>query len=75
MASAASRLIARDGDTLDDLLWRERALGPDALASVLAINPGLAALGAVLTAGTSVVLPALPRSNAPPVLEIVQLWT
>lgn len=66
-------LISRQGDTLDELLWRERSLGAADIAGVLASNPGIADLGAVLPIGTTVTVPA---STAPTqtVLPLIQLW-
>ena len=68
-------LTAQQGDTLDALLWRGRRLGSSALATVLAANPGLAALGAVLPAGIRVAVPAtLTTRDTVPVRDLVQLW-
>lgn len=64
---------ARQGDTLDQLLHRERALGPEALNTVLAANPGLAALGAILPTGTPVIVP--PAAQAAPVeRQLLDFW-
>ena len=64
---------ARQGDTLDQLLHRERALGPEALGTVLAANPGLAQLGAVLPTGTAVTVP--PAAQAAPVeRQYLDFW-
>lgn len=69
---AASTLTARQGDTLDALLWREAALGPAALASVLEANPGIAGLGPILPAGTTVTVPATaPTADT---LPLINLW-
>ena len=65
-------ITASDGDTVDALIWRERGLGPSDLAAVFELNPGLAALGAILPAGHPVTVPA--GSASPQTLEIVQLW-
>lgn len=70
---ATMTIHAREGDTLDALLWRERGLGPAEFAGVLTRNPGLAARGAVLPAGTPVVVPA-PVTAATPTLPLIQLW-
>lgn len=69
----ASVITARQDDTLDGLIWRERGLGIADAPAVLAANPGVAALGAILPAGTKVIIPAV---NAPivAVRDIVQLW-
>ena len=64
---------AQQGDPLDGLRWRERGLGPDELAPVLAANPGLADLGPILPMGTAVVVPA-SASPAPRTLPLIQLW-
>lgn len=61
------------GDTLDALLWRERGLGPADLPAVLAVNPGLSALGAVLPKGTAVTVPDL-AAPADPIRDTVNLW-
>jgi len=68
----ADTVTARQGDTLDGLIWRERGLSAANLGPVLAANPSLAALGAVLPAGTPVILPDTPA--APVVRDIIQLW-
>ncbi|WP_313539782.1 tail protein X [Sphingomonas sp.] len=70
----ADLLTARQGDTLDELLWRERSLGPEALDAVLAANPGLADRGPTLPIGTPVTLPLI-AAQALPVRETVQLWS
>lgn len=63
---------ARDGDTVDQLLWRHRARTGGVTEATLALNPGLAALGETLPAGTAVRLP--PASTAPSRRAVVQLW-
>lgn len=70
----ADRLISAQGDTLDELLWRERGLGAEALDAVLSANPGLGDLGAILPIGTPVLIPTI-ATPAIPVREIVQLWS
>jgi phage tail protein X len=65
-------LRARQGDTLDGLLWRERGLRSADLAPVLEANPGLAALGPVLPTGTAVLVP--DTAPAPVTRDLVQLW-
>lgn len=70
----ADQLRARQGDTLDGLIWRERGLGPADLSAVLEANPGLAALGAVLPIGTPVIIPAI-SVPAIAVRDVVQLWS
>lgn len=71
-ASAATRSIASlHGETLDALCWRARGSTAD-LAAVYAANPGLAAAGPILPAGTEVLLPATSASVNR--RETVQLW-
>lgn len=66
-------LRARQDDTLDRLIWREAALGPEALPAVLDANPGLADLGAVLPIGALVTVPPT-ASQAAATLPLIQLW-
>lgn len=68
----AEVIYARQGDTLDGLIWRARRLDAANLPAVLAANPGLAALGAVLPAGIAVTLP--DTAPASTVRDIIQLW-
>lgn len=72
----ARRLTARQGDTLDQLLFREAGLGPSALTRVLEANPGLADLGPILPTGTAVVVPApaVAAGNATRLRPLLQLW-
>ncbi len=69
----ADVIHARQGDTLDQLIHRDRGLGPEALGDVLAANPGLAQLGSVLPAGTPVTIPEAART-APVERAILHLW-
>lgn len=68
-------LIAQDGDTLDDLAWREARLGPDALVPLFKANPRLCEK-TVLSAGDRVTIPPALLSNPAPSRTIarVQLW-
>jgi phage tail protein X len=70
---AADQVIARQGDTVDGLMWRDRGLQPADLPAVFEANPGLAAKGDVLPAGTVV---TVPESAAPAArtLPLIQLW-
>lgn len=66
------QVIAQQGDSIDYLCWRH--LGTtDAVEATLLLNPGIAALGAVLPMGTAVILPdtvvETPRSTS-----FIQLW-
>lgn len=71
------RLTAKQGDKLDQLLWREAGLGPGEITRVLDANPGLADLGTILPLGTVVIVPATvtQEGNANRVLPLVQLWS
>ncbi|MFT3967095.1 MAG: tail protein X [Sphingobium sp.] len=70
--AAATILTAREGDMLDALLLRDAALGPAALGTVIDANPGLAALGPILPAGTKVTVPATaPTADT---LPLTNLW-
>lgn len=62
---------AMQGDTIDSLCWRHLG-SSSAVEAVLALNPGLAALGAILPNGTPVTLP----DEAPAVRQAnrIQLW-
>jgi phage tail protein X len=66
-------LRARQGDTLDALLHRERSLGSAAVGIVLRANRGLAELGATLPVGTPVTVPD-EALVAPRTVPLVQLW-
>jgi len=68
-----SRAVAQDGDTVDAICWRELGRTRGVTEQVLALNPGLAALGTRLPAGTVVQLPE-PAASSPPILETVTLW-
>ena len=72
---AVQRLVAKAGDKLDLLLWRDAGLGPNDIARVLDANPGLADLGAVLPLGTVVTVPASTETGTARVLPLIQLWS
>lgn len=65
------RVITRDGDVLDDLIWHHYGRS-DLLAAVLEANPSLAQLPPVLTAGLVIDLPDLPLPVEEPV---IRLWS
>jgi phage tail protein X len=69
----ADVLTAKQGDTLDELIWRERSLGAADIGRVLRLNPGIADLGAVLPLGTTVAMP-VSMAPAPRTLPLIQLW-
>lgn len=65
------QIIAQQGDTLDLICARYYGHTEGVFETVLAANPGLAELGAVLPHGTPVELPDVQTS---PVTETVNLW-
>ena len=75
--AAAQRLRSIQGDTLDQLLWRDAGLGPGELTRVLDANAGLADLGPILPIGTVVLIPATATktASATRVLPLTQLWS
>jgi phage tail protein X len=70
----ATVLRASQGDTLDELLWREMNLGPADLPAVLAANPGIADAGVVLPTGTVVTVATAQASPTTAVRPLIQLW-
>lgn len=72
--AAEQRLVARSGDKLDLLLWRDAGLGPAEISRVCDANPGLADLSPILPLGTIVFVPATADISAPRTLPIIQLW-
>lgn len=71
----ARQVTAQPDETIDALCWR--ALGrSEPVEAVYAANPGLAALGPRLPAGTSVIIPDTATAATPAaVRDIVQLWS
>ncbi|WP_260925449.1 tail protein X [Novosphingobium sp. 9] len=65
---------AMDGETVDEICWRELGRTAGVTEQVLALNTGLAALGTRLPAGTQVTLPEVSAA-APAMRETVQLWS
>lgn len=65
------RVIASQGDTLDALCYRRYGRTEGVVETVLAVNPGLAELGAVLPHGTAVELPVVESSTTS---ETINLW-
>lgn len=65
------RVIASQGDTLDALCYRRYGRTEGVVEAVLAVNLGLAELGAVLPHGTTVELPVVESSTAS---ETLNLW-
>ncbi|MCA1199129.1 tail protein X [Sphingomonas sp. R647] len=69
---AAMTVPARQGERLDQLVWRAIGGGPAAVEVVLGANRGLAGLGPVLPEGRAVLIPE--TSPAAQRVELVQLW-
>lgn len=65
------RVITRDGDVLDALIWQHYGRS-EVLSAVLEVNPTLAQLPPVLTAGLVIELPELPLPAEAPV---IRLWS
>ena len=74
MTASLEMVRARDGDTLDALIWRERNLGPADLPAVLAANPGVAALGPILPKGQPINLPAIAAPATAVRTDVLNLW-
>jgi phage tail protein X len=68
-----ARVMAQQGDTVDLICWRHYGATAGITEQVLAANPGLAALGAVLPLGTAVLLPELTEAPAP-TQPLINLW-
>ncbi|MGO4735993.1 tail protein X [Bosea sp. 2KB_26] len=67
--------VRKDGMTLDLVVWQALdRLDPGVVEAVLALNPGIADLGAVLPVGTFVELPE-PQAPQPRLRETVVLWS
>ena len=65
------QLRSLQGDTLDLILFRHYGYTAGITEQVLNLNPGLAALGPVLPAGTFINMPAAPTQAEQP---LIQLW-
>ena len=66
------RVIAQQGDTVDDLCWRHFGRTRGLVEVVLEMNPNLADHGPVLPHGVAVELPEAPNDQPTP--PRVQLW-
>lgn len=64
---------AREGETVDEVCWRVLGRTSNVTEQVLELNPGIAALGPKLPAGTELILPDRAEA-APAVRETIQLW-
>jgi len=65
------RVITRDGDVLDAIVWKHYGRS-DVIAAVLEANPHLALMPPVLSAGLLIELPDLPLPVEAPV---IRLWS
>jgi len=65
--------IARQGDTLDLICWRELGTTAGVVEQAFELNRGLAEAGPIIAEGTPVVLPDPPATAAAP-RETVNLW-
>jgi len=74
MTASLDLVRAREGDTLDALIWRERNLGPADLPAVLAANPGVASLGSILPKGQPINLPAIAAPAIAVRTDVLNLW-
>lgn len=66
-------VLARQGDTVDGLCWRELGATTGVVEQVLELNRGIADIGPILPEGTPVVLPDRANVSAP-VLSNIKLW-
>lgn len=64
---------SQQGDTLDALVFRYLGASSGYVEQALALNPALAAMGAVLPAGTIVTLPAATAATST-ALDSISLW-
>lgn len=69
---AALTIPARQGERLDQLVWRAIGGGPAAVEAVLAANRGIAGLGPVLPEGHPVLITVV--APAAQTLDLIQLW-
>ncbi|MCD9124026.1 tail protein X [Cupriavidus sp. UGS-1] len=66
------RVRARQGDTVDLLVFRHFGRTRGLVETVLEMNPGLADLGPILPIGTEVELPSAPADQ--PTKPLLQLF-
>ncbi len=73
--AAAVTLMARDGDTLDELAWRDAGMGPESLPAFLTANSRLCEQ-VILTAGTRVIVPPelIAAPGEIPTRKMTNLW-
>ena len=70
---SANTVTARQGDTISSIAYRVGGNSRGMVEQILALNPGLCELPALLPMGTPVRLPAQERPAAP-VLPSINLW-
>jgi len=70
---AMFEVTAHKGDTIDALCWRHLGRTAGVTEQAIALNPGLAAAGPILTEGQAIILPAAADA-APSIRETVNLW-
>jgi len=70
---AMFEVTAHKGDTVDALCWRHLGRTAGVTEQAIALNPGLAASGPILTEGQPVTLPEAVDA-APSIRETVNLW-
>jgi phage tail protein X len=70
----ARTATALQGETVDEVCWRVLGYTRTVVEQVLDLNPGLAALGPRLPAGTVIALPEASSSAATQTLETISLW-
>lgn len=68
------RVIANQGDTVDQICQRHYGYTAGITEQVYAANHGLAELGPILPLGTAVTLPDLPTKPAETTRQLVNLW-
>lgn len=67
--------IRGDNLTADLLLWRVHGVrGQELIEELMTLNPGLADVGPILTPGSTVIVPDIPRKEAFATREIITLF-
>ena len=70
----ANIVLVHQGETISHIAYRIYGSSRGAVEQILALNPGLCTLPALLPMGTPVRLPAQERHSAAPVLPSINLW-
>ncbi|MFV2029804.1 tail protein X [Neisseria sp. S1] len=70
---AANTVISRQGDTISAIAYRFYGRSAGMVEQILAANPGLCRLPAVLPVGTVITMPAVPELAAEKIAT-VNLW-